>query len=206
MARKTKEDAEKTRLGIMDAALTLFDMKGYSQTTLGDIATEAGVSRGAIYWHFKGKDDILSQCCDWIKGTIDDQRFKITDEEPPSWETVLRALRTYLELLETNTQYAKLYRVLKYKVEYTDEIQSLVAAQKLETEEGVANVSQVFSDLAGAGEFKAGLDPRLCGISLVAFTWGIVEMWILDKSIMSLTKDGYPLLEMHVNTMKRSTE
>ncbi|VFQ46809.1 TetR family transcriptional regulator [Desulfoluna butyratoxydans] len=202
MARKTKEDAEKTRLGIMDAALTLFDLKGYSRTTLGDIADEAGVSRGAIYWHFQGKEDILAQCCDWVKGTIDDRRFKLTDSEPHTWETVLKALHSYLALLETNTRYARLYRVLKYKVEYTDEMHSFLTSQKLNTEEGIANVTEVFAALAEAGELKPGLDPRLCGISLVSFTWGIVEMWILDKSIMGLTKDGYPLLEMHIDTMK----
>ena len=49
--RRTKEDAEKTRLKIIEAALTLFSRNGYSNTTLGMIGAEAGYSRGPIYWH-----------------------------------------------------------------------------------------------------------------------------------------------------------
>ena len=57
--RRTKEDAEQTRLKIIAAALELFSRNGYSNTTLAMIAEAAGFSRGPIYWHFKSKDEIL---------------------------------------------------------------------------------------------------------------------------------------------------
>jgi len=56
--RRTKADAEKTRLKIIEAALILFSRNGYSHTTLAKIAREAGFSRGPIYWHFQNKDDL----------------------------------------------------------------------------------------------------------------------------------------------------
>ncbi|MDX1818623.1 MAG: TetR family transcriptional regulator, partial [Marinobacter sp.] len=56
--RRTKEDAEKTRQTVLEAALTLFSKDGYSLTTLSRIAREAGCSRGPIYWHFETKDDL----------------------------------------------------------------------------------------------------------------------------------------------------
>ena len=56
--RRTKEDAEKTRQTVLEAALTLFSRDGYSLTTLSRIAKEAGCSRGPIYWHFQTKDDL----------------------------------------------------------------------------------------------------------------------------------------------------
>jgi len=59
MARKTKEEALKTRDAILDAAVQIFSVKGVSRTTLANIAKEAGVTRGAIYWHFKNKEDLL---------------------------------------------------------------------------------------------------------------------------------------------------
>ncbi|MER1691841.1 TetR family transcriptional regulator, partial [Proteus mirabilis] len=48
MARKTKRQAQETRQQIIDAALRLFTVQGVSATSLSDIATEAGVTRGAI--------------------------------------------------------------------------------------------------------------------------------------------------------------
>lgn len=52
MPRRTKEEAEATRESVLRAALDLFSEKGYSRTTLNDIAKRIGMSRGAVYWHF----------------------------------------------------------------------------------------------------------------------------------------------------------
>jgi AcrR family transcriptional regulator len=48
------------RAAILDATITLVARQGFARTSLDEIAAAAGVSRGAIYWHFKGKDDLLA--------------------------------------------------------------------------------------------------------------------------------------------------
>ena len=57
--RRSKEDAEQTRTAILDAAEQLFCAQGVSASTLEGIARKAGVTRGAVYWHFKDKVDLL---------------------------------------------------------------------------------------------------------------------------------------------------
>ena len=57
--RRSKEDAEQTRNAILDAAELLFCAQGVSASTLEGIARKAGVTRGAVYWHFKDKVDLL---------------------------------------------------------------------------------------------------------------------------------------------------
>lgn len=57
--RRTKEEAEQTKENLISAALKLFGEKGVLATRLEDIARAAGVSRGALNWHFDGKDDII---------------------------------------------------------------------------------------------------------------------------------------------------
>ncbi|HEX7991917.1 MAG TPA: TetR family transcriptional regulator, partial [Stenotrophomonas sp.] len=59
MARKTKEEAAATREGILDAALACFHEHGVAGTSLAAIGERAGVSRGAVYWHFKNKTEVL---------------------------------------------------------------------------------------------------------------------------------------------------
>ena len=51
MVRRTKEEAQETRQRLLDAAEVLFQSQGVSQTTLQQIAQQAGATRGAIYWH-----------------------------------------------------------------------------------------------------------------------------------------------------------
>lgn len=60
MARKTKEEALKTRQMLLDAAIEQFARRGVSNTTLTDIADAAGVTRGAVYWHFSSKSELFN--------------------------------------------------------------------------------------------------------------------------------------------------
>ncbi|HEY74646.1 MAG TPA: TetR/AcrR family transcriptional regulator [Thermoflexia bacterium] len=50
---------EERRAQIIEAALSCFARRGYANTTMDDIAAEAGVSKGTLYWYFEGKDDLL---------------------------------------------------------------------------------------------------------------------------------------------------
>lgn len=59
MARKRKEDAEKTRRRIIASALALFCRKGYDHTTFDDIAGRLRLTKGAVYWYFKTKESLL---------------------------------------------------------------------------------------------------------------------------------------------------
>lgn len=57
--RRTKEEAEKTREKLLQAAESVFGQKGYAATRLSDIAEEARVTRGAIYHHFANKKELF---------------------------------------------------------------------------------------------------------------------------------------------------
>jgi AcrR family transcriptional regulator len=51
--------AEETRERIVDAALRLFREKGFDETTMRDIAAEAGVATGAAYYYFRAKEELV---------------------------------------------------------------------------------------------------------------------------------------------------
>jgi AcrR family transcriptional regulator len=49
------------RAQIIEAALACFTRKGYNNTTMDDIVAESGLSKGSLYWYFKGKDDLFGE-------------------------------------------------------------------------------------------------------------------------------------------------
>lgn len=69
--RKTKEDAEKTRQDIIEAGINVFSKKWYAIVNMSDIAKEAGVTRGAIYWHFKNKAELFREIHNIVAGEIE---------------------------------------------------------------------------------------------------------------------------------------
>ena len=57
--KKTKEEAQETRKAILQSALDTFYEKGYSRTTFDEIAKRIGYTKGAVYWHFRNKPDLI---------------------------------------------------------------------------------------------------------------------------------------------------
>ena len=72
MARKTKLEAQETRNSLLDAAELLFQERGVSRCSLQDIAQAAGVTRGAIYWHFSNKADLVQALLDTLHEPLDE--------------------------------------------------------------------------------------------------------------------------------------
>ncbi len=61
------------RAQILGAAKRCFARKGYHETKVDDIVREAGLSKGALYWYFKSKEELLDALCDsFVKETQED--------------------------------------------------------------------------------------------------------------------------------------
>ncbi|MDR3332691.1 MAG: TetR family transcriptional regulator [Synergistaceae bacterium] len=59
MGRRTKEEALETKERLLEAALDVMSEKPFSSVSMREIAEKVGLSKGATYWHFKNKSDIL---------------------------------------------------------------------------------------------------------------------------------------------------
>ena len=62
--KKTKQEAQQTREAILQSAMDLFYQKGYSKTSFDEIALTIGLTKGAIYWHFKNKPELVAAIID----------------------------------------------------------------------------------------------------------------------------------------------
>ncbi|MGB0206308.1 MAG: TetR family transcriptional regulator [Neptuniibacter sp.] len=93
MPRRTKEEAEKTRLHLLETALGLFAERGISRTSLKDIAAEAGLTHGALYWHFKNRTDLVAALYSECRFPLDDLYL---DHLQSSRQDALDALEDFL--------------------------------------------------------------------------------------------------------------
>lgn len=59
MAPRTSFPASQRRDQILDAARDLFATKGYQATTIEDLMAACGIAKGTLYYHFKGKEEVL---------------------------------------------------------------------------------------------------------------------------------------------------
>ncbi len=68
MPKVVPEYKEEARRRIIETALEVFMKKGYRETTMADIADGVGVSKGAIYTYFAGKEDLFVQAAEYSRG------------------------------------------------------------------------------------------------------------------------------------------
>lgn len=59
MAKRTKADANQTREDLIQAATQLFEANGYANTSINDICDVLGITKGALFHHFKNKQDVF---------------------------------------------------------------------------------------------------------------------------------------------------
>lgn len=102
--KKTKEDAEITRKRLIQASYEIMREKGYQRMTRDDIANRVGMTRGAVNWHFKSKEDIYVAVMTDILDEMEQIRQKYQENPDISVEEKLTGLFNapvqYLEKFE----------------------------------------------------------------------------------------------------------
>ena len=80
--RRTAEDAAKTRIALLKAALLSFEEKGWREATLKHIAERAGVTRGGLQHHFHDKQTLLDAALQWGWSDYGRRLFEDLDAGP----------------------------------------------------------------------------------------------------------------------------
>jgi TetR/AcrR family acrAB operon transcriptional repressor len=125
MVRKTKEEAEITRLHIIDAARRVFLQCGVSHTSLEKIAAAAGVTRGAVYWHFRNKSELFfAMREDATLPFVDRVVFDADDEDPLAG--IETALLEIFRVLADEQKTRETLEIVSFKCEYVDELLPLM--------------------------------------------------------------------------------
>lgn len=99
------DSTSSTRRRIQAVALELFTEQGYEKTSLREIAERLGVTKAALYYHFKSKDDIVNSL---VEDRIDrlDELIKWAQDQPASVATRRELLRTYADEFFGNEQHS----------------------------------------------------------------------------------------------------
>jgi TetR/AcrR family acrAB operon transcriptional repressor len=201
MARKTKAEAEQTRRNILDAALELFHRKGYSRTTLGDIARSAGVTRGAIYWHFKDKVELFLALKDDVETSTKTRIEDLLQEEVASLEDVRASHLRFLRNLEENARFCTYFEIVFYRTEFTEELQPLMASYQDKLRRMVRKNEQDFEQLRKRGRVRADLVCRQAAFDMAAIIFGLINFWLMDRSYFSLSQQSAAMLDRYMTLL-----
>jgi len=189
MARRTKEEAQATRSRILDTAELVFEQRGVSGTSLNEIAKAAGLTRGAIYWHFQNKADLFNAMMD--RATLpleqtDVAGFKDPDTTPAQ---ICAGFVDVLRRVVRDPQLRRVFDIATHKVEYVGEMDAVRLRHLEWRNECIADIERVLKRAKRSGALPASVAPRSAALGLFALFDGLLQNWMLDR-------DGFDLLQV----------
>jgi len=198
--RRTKDASEQTRLQILSAAREEFGRRGVTRTTLEHIAHAAGVTRGAIYWHFANKAEVFNAMREQVTLPLVD-RTDFALLEPPDGDPLTgieRFMQSLVSAILEDKETRKTFEILSLKCEYVDDLSHELSRQGRHCGELLETLTRRYRAAAAAGTLRPGLPPELAGLETCAFLVGLIRMILLCGTRSAAGGRTHDLIAMHV--------
>lgn len=202
MARRTKEAALETRNALLDAAERVFSEKGVSRTSLTEVATVAGVTRGAVYWHFRDKSDLLNAMLRRVTLPMEEASLASGDDplEDPLGH-VRSCLINVLKRTATDAQSRRVFEIVFHKCEYVDE---MAPARDRCVAMRAGYLSEIERDLRNAirkGQLPRGIRARSAAIALHALIDGLIANWVMEPDF-PLGREAAYMVDLFIDGLR----
>ena len=199
MVKKTRVEALATRDALLAAALQVFRERGVTRTRLSDVAERAGVTRGAIYWHFKDKAELFQAVCE--RGTLPVEALLAQAGQHAQRDPLAMVRQLALMALTQLAQHADtqaMFDVIFHKCEFTAELAPVVAKNDADRAACLSQVQQLFDQAVACGQLPPTTDTFLATQGLHAYMVGLMHEWVLNHESYDLAVCAEPLIDCYL--------
>ncbi|MHC5349376.1 TetR family transcriptional regulator [Metapseudomonas furukawaii] len=194
--RKTKEEAEKTRGAILAAAEHLFLENGVAHTSLEQIARAAGVTRGAVYWHFQNKAHLFNDMLSQVRLPQEQMTERLcgcNGQDP------IRALRDLcveaILNLARDEQRKRVFNILLHRCEFTEELREAEERHYAFVDQFIRLCEALFERPACRERLHAGISPLQASRAVHALIVGLFSDWTRDDRLFDPLVDTEPMVD-----------
>jgi AcrR family transcriptional regulator len=171
MPRQTREKIQATRDKVLLGALDVFSKKGFSRSTLEDIAKHIHMTRGVVYWHFKDKQDLMIE----LMRMMAHREVDLISAKVSEINTVDDIVNNYmarLELLDEDATIRKFAYLIFLQVEWATEKKLAALPKRVPGRESpFAQIREALLRLRENGEIRDDVDvDQLFGVLMSLFT------------------------------------
>ncbi len=199
MVRKTKEEASATRSMILDTAERVFEEHGVAGASLQQIAQAAGLTRGAIYWHFEDKAALFHAMMERVQLPLEESLQGLREADPGEPLKHIRAMLVRaLREVACNAQTQRVFSIAAHKVEYAGELGLLRERHISGRDACVADVEGDLRQARRRGQIGKRTPTRAAAIGLHALIDGLIHNWVLAPRGFDLVKVGTHALDAYL--------
>ena len=196
MARKTKEEAQETRNRILDAAEAVFHEHGVAHASLDRIAQAAGVTRGAIYWHFKDKADLFEAMMDRVTLPMEDVLAGAGDAKAADPLSLLKLCTTDVLLRTARDKHLqRVFDIAYHKCEYVGDAAGVRDRHIASQRQCLRQIEKGFKACVAAGALPPTVNPREAAMGALSLVSGLIANWVLSPKGFALARHAESLVD-----------
>ena len=205
--RKTKIEAQKTRNYLLKAALDTFYAKGISRSSLNEIAQTAGVTRGALYWHFKNKEDLFEGLFQNMFAEISRElAHDVETQSPDIWKSFESATVNLFQRLETDEALRKFCSIIHLKCEYTEQNHSVIKIMRSYQDMWQRQLTDVLTLSLQKKKLPEDLNMNLAVVFMMSVISGLMSIWLNMPEQFSIGKTAPHIIRAAMNTLQHSPD
>lgn len=191
MPRRTKEEAAETREALLEAAGRVFLERGVARATLEEVARAAGVTRGALYWHFRDKLDLFLALDERARLPHEDLAEQLAaDPSLDPFVMLERRVEEAFAALDVDEERRRLLTVLLLRCEYVDEMAPALERQRRADAALLAEIERIFGLIAARGRLAPSWRPEGAAFAFFALLTGVIQAWLRDAGSVRLAAEG----------------
>lgn len=182
-----KSKAKDTKHAILYSALEVFSEKGYDSSSISEISSNANVTKGALYWHFKDKHDLYQELIKFLTREITDQAQILASDAESPLTRMRKFNKNLLELMHNNVIYqdALLLFLKEMRRERISDLQNIIDNMKKEF-----NIDGIFQEAIDAKEISDMLSTgSYLELYKSVFT-SLIIRWLIEEKSFDLLKVG----------------
>ncbi len=203
MARRTKEEAAATRDSILDAAEKLFVEQGVSRTTLQHIATAAGVTRGAIYWHFDDKGALFNAMMERAILPLEAEMQVLDQVESDDPLVDLRNhMLAVLDRTVNDPGARRVFEIATLKVEFVGEMDAVRQRRKDNMANWMARAERRIGLAIDRGLISRDVNPTQVALGLWTMIDGLIRNWMFDPQEFDLLALGKCVIDPYLDGLR----
>jgi TetR/AcrR family transcriptional regulator, transcriptional repressor of aconitase len=177
----TLEHRENTRDRILDAAETLFQQRGYHETSMDEIVRKSGMSKGAIYGYFESKEDLFRSLHDRSYVQAFESASALLTAGGSSRSKLERLVDIYFLSKDNELSRERCRMSLEFSVESL-RMQPLHRQHEWRDKQLHSLIRTMIEDGVRDGEFRRDLDTDSTASLLIATIDGLILRWATTDS------------------------
>lgn len=203
MVKRTRDEALETRSALLDTAEHVFSAHGVSRTSLADIARAAGVTRGAIYWHFQDKADLFCKMVARVTLPMEDAPCQAVHHESADPLASIRAMMIdILKRTSEDPQARRVFHIAFHKCEYVDEMEVVWNRFKEMRSGCLMRLEQGLDAAIARGQLPKGLNARHAALGLHAMMDGLISRWVTDPESVPLQRESEQIVDLFLAALR----